>query len=299
LTSNYEMFYRGYDPSIGRMSGVDVMADSYSSLTPYNYSFNDPVYWNDPNGDCPDCQYQRSDDTWWVAPRGTRGKYEGFETFANWAYQNQGRVPNIDPFGALHLDYGQMYGDGPNAFGPGYVPGIYGGSARLDQEGWLPEWSIKYTEYEDGVTRVNSVRLLGFVRTGSPGNEGGGRPQDQGQGNEVMPTYSLLYHSPELDIFAEILVFTSPSKTVERQNIFYVQFGKNNKVENSGGIQKTITNGEVKYSKLYISPGLEEFVENVESSRYHETVIEKWWDYLWSPVDHKRHNSNVSTGVHR
>jgi RHS repeat-associated protein len=50
LTGTYETFFRGYDPSIGRMSGVDIMADKYSSLSPYNYAFNDPVFFNDPSG---------------------------------------------------------------------------------------------------------------------------------------------------------------------------------------------------------------------------------------------------------
>ncbi|MCB9236343.1 MAG: hypothetical protein H6580_00275 [Flammeovirgaceae bacterium] len=49
-TSNYEMMYRSYDPAIGRMSGVDPMVDKYASMTPYNYSMNDPIYYNDPSG---------------------------------------------------------------------------------------------------------------------------------------------------------------------------------------------------------------------------------------------------------
>jgi hypothetical protein len=39
-----------YDPVLGRMNGVDPMADKYSSLTPYNFSFNDPVTFTDANG---------------------------------------------------------------------------------------------------------------------------------------------------------------------------------------------------------------------------------------------------------
>jgi len=49
-TGSYEMYFRNYDPAIARMSGVDVMAESYASLTPYQYANNDPVYWNDPTG---------------------------------------------------------------------------------------------------------------------------------------------------------------------------------------------------------------------------------------------------------
>ncbi len=48
-----ETYYRPYDPALGRFTGVDVLADNFSSLTPYQYGFNDPVYWNDPVGDSP------------------------------------------------------------------------------------------------------------------------------------------------------------------------------------------------------------------------------------------------------
>lgn len=50
-TSNYEMFFREYDPALGRMTSVDPVAGKYSSLSPYNYAFNDPVTYNDPLGD--------------------------------------------------------------------------------------------------------------------------------------------------------------------------------------------------------------------------------------------------------
>lgn len=53
LTSYYETFYRQYDASIGRFTGVDIYAGAYSSLTPYQYAANDPVYYNDPMGDVP------------------------------------------------------------------------------------------------------------------------------------------------------------------------------------------------------------------------------------------------------
>jgi len=50
-TSNlYDLQYRNYDPVLGRMNQVDPMATKYASLTPYNFSFNDPVFYNDRNG---------------------------------------------------------------------------------------------------------------------------------------------------------------------------------------------------------------------------------------------------------
>jgi RHS repeat-associated protein len=49
-TQVYDLDFRNYDPALGRMNQIDPMASKYSSLTPYNYSFNDPVTFTDVNG---------------------------------------------------------------------------------------------------------------------------------------------------------------------------------------------------------------------------------------------------------
>ena len=46
----YDLDYRNYDPILGRMNQVDPMASKYASYTPYNFSFNDPITFNDPTG---------------------------------------------------------------------------------------------------------------------------------------------------------------------------------------------------------------------------------------------------------
>jgi len=51
--SIYDMPYRGMDVSIGRMMQVDPLADDYSSLSPFNFANNDPIYYNDPFGASP------------------------------------------------------------------------------------------------------------------------------------------------------------------------------------------------------------------------------------------------------
>ncbi|MBL7874428.1 MAG: hypothetical protein JNL53_02115, partial [Cyclobacteriaceae bacterium] len=52
-TGVYDLHYRNYDPVLGRMTQVDPLADRYSSFSTYNFAFNDPVFWNDPLGDSP------------------------------------------------------------------------------------------------------------------------------------------------------------------------------------------------------------------------------------------------------
>ncbi|GAA5040160.1 hypothetical protein GCM10011506_40330 [Marivirga lumbricoides] len=47
--------FRVYDPALGRFWQVDPMADAagQESWNPYHYSFNNPIRYNDPFGDCP------------------------------------------------------------------------------------------------------------------------------------------------------------------------------------------------------------------------------------------------------
>ncbi|MGC3946381.1 MAG: DUF6443 domain-containing protein [Chryseolinea sp.] len=50
-TQWYEMFYRDYDPALGRMLQLDPLASVFSSVSGYNYALNNPVMMNDPMGD--------------------------------------------------------------------------------------------------------------------------------------------------------------------------------------------------------------------------------------------------------
>jgi RHS repeat-associated protein len=49
----YETFFRGYDAALGRFLQVDPLAHVSARYSPYTYAFNDPVLFNDPNGDYP------------------------------------------------------------------------------------------------------------------------------------------------------------------------------------------------------------------------------------------------------
>ena len=56
-TQVYDLYYRSYDPALGRFGQVDPMASRFGSVNPYNYGFNNPAAFNDPLGDCPTCNH--------------------------------------------------------------------------------------------------------------------------------------------------------------------------------------------------------------------------------------------------
>ena len=47
---NYDFGARHYDPRIGRWTGVDLLAETYENVSPYNYVANSPINNIDPNG---------------------------------------------------------------------------------------------------------------------------------------------------------------------------------------------------------------------------------------------------------
>ena len=51
--NSYTTEWRQYDPRIGRFLSLDPAMIKYPGWSPYCFSFNNPVYWNDPNGDDP------------------------------------------------------------------------------------------------------------------------------------------------------------------------------------------------------------------------------------------------------
>ncbi|NJL12484.1 MAG: hypothetical protein HC913_05480 [Microscillaceae bacterium] len=50
---HYQTTYRHYSPALGRFMALDPQAASMPSINPYHFGFNNPIAFNDPNGDVP------------------------------------------------------------------------------------------------------------------------------------------------------------------------------------------------------------------------------------------------------
>ena len=58
----YEYGARYFDPTIGKFTGVDPLADMYSGWSPYNYVKGNPILHTDPTGRSVDGEYERDED---------------------------------------------------------------------------------------------------------------------------------------------------------------------------------------------------------------------------------------------
>jgi len=139
LTGYYETFYRSYDPSIGRFHQVDVMAAAFTSQTPYNYAFNDPVRLNDPLGDYP---HDPSDPN-------NIGRYQGRDASGGMrAYGRFMSLPTISYGSSSSM--ADMYINGWVDRSSDYY--AFGGSSGLAPIGWQD-----YANSYDGFTGRNQL----------------------------------------------------------------------------------------------------------------------------------------------
>ena len=95
----YDLFFRNYDPALGRFVQVDPMAADVHELSSYNYANNNPALYNDPLGDkiCGECDAERR--AWAYA------NYKLQSDYNNWYQDLQNWLGSVSSFGGSVFDH--------------------------------------------------------------------------------------------------------------------------------------------------------------------------------------------------
>jgi RHS repeat-associated protein len=154
----YDLHFRNYDPVLGRMWGVDPAAAKYSSVSPYNYAFNDPVGLNDPSGADP---YANTiNHSAQVTGRATFYTYDDRVDYHYRGAFHTGGSASALKHGYRGPGSGHHWVDwetGPYSM---YTPLLQG---MMTEGELVPEWSYTVYVYPDGTESIPlNLRLVGF-----------------------------------------------------------------------------------------------------------------------------------------
>ncbi len=137
-------FYRKYDAQIGRFTGVDMLAENFADLTPYQFGGNNPVMFNDPMGDK------------FGGKNGERLSQMNAHPISMSNWENSGSMPSN--YG-LYADYTAFW---ENFFSFANFGGSYKFTTATNKKGFE---GIRFSWWEDGSSEEGFLQeVVGYSR---------------------------------------------------------------------------------------------------------------------------------------
>jgi RHS repeat-associated protein len=182
----YSTPYREYDPVLGRFYALDPLAGKYSSATPYNYCFNDPLNMSDPSGAEPGQDTEESYNFYnrYVTNHGSK-KYQEMMHMAYMMESSMGEYTDDNFFGPgggfesyLALGLERSYGIADRKSIDQLYEAIKEGNLSLGKDGSLYTRKTNFISIgnaaSEGFFIVNKKVKIGVVKEEKPASKGAG-----------------------------------------------------------------------------------------------------------------------------
>jgi RHS repeat-associated protein len=305
----YDLFFRNYDPALGRFMQVDPLATS--EMATYQYAGNNPVLFNDPMG-AARASYNKA---YWMSEQmvgGNGGFYDSDRAGGGGGLGGGSWAKSTTVSAEFWKDLVGASADGVTTFSGEDIATVYDIWSDLEKGAGFnfrygDDGSVDFVTY----SAVAGTDASGVTHTSLKGSaflDPFGAQQEK-----PLSHLEVLHSSNRLDIFRETTFYPSPTSMIIEMNTVFVEYNKNGTVSAYNGyktMQKIVIYENIRYvgnkefSKVSISSQMMELMYNVENlhclgCHTEPTVIGKWWDYLMEPNEKPRDRLKGTSPPHR